>query len=373
MMRARPRPRALAIRRLFAMLAVLSAMSSDVPAGALGASAAGVMPLVIDDQVLDSCGMIDRPERGATCALWYETAGNASDFGFANLERWDVPAGEDCANSGSSDRSDWIQAGYPDRLDLPAGAVSYLCVDTGHSSQTWSDLVDRLGTVASFPVNDCSAQLGTSGDTEPCPAAPDKYAITGFGRFRFEAVYKGDDPAAIGTPGDGLPGSGTPGACGERASDPNALCLVLEAVTPRHMPDAHIAPPHPQPFVGDDVYGDDGAGQQVSVSLAPGQKMSLRLKIENDGRFNDRFRIDGPGSGSRLTLRYWAKGVAVTAQVAEGVFTTPNHVAGTSSIVRVILWMSPDADGRFERTLVFRAFSVARPRAVDSVSTIVSA
>ena len=355
------------------MLVVLMALLPGVPAAGLGASAVGSMPLVIDDQALDSCGMIERPEQGVTCALWYDAGDlTVSDLGFANLEMWNVPTGEVCHASGSSDRSDWIQAGYPDRLDL-AGDVSYLCVDTGHSSLSWSDLTTRLGTVASFPVNDCSAQLGTSGDTEPCPAAPTKYAIKGFERFRFVAVYRGNDPVAIGTPGDGSGGSATAGVCGERVPDPSDLCLVLKAVTPRYMPDAQIAPPHPQSFVGADVYGDDAGGQHLPVSLAPGEKVSLRLKIENDGRLADQFRIDGEGSGSRLMVRYRADGVDITAQVVHGVFTTPNQASGSSSVVRVILSVRPDAAGGLERTLAFSMFSVARPRAVDAVAAFVSA
>ena len=76
-----------------------------------------------------------------------------------------------------------------------------MCNDTGHSTSNWEDLVDRESNpIAVFPVNDCEGQL-KDGNVSPCPSTPDKYDIIGFTRLKIVAVYEGDDPAAIGTPG----------------------------------------------------------------------------------------------------------------------------------------------------------------------------
>jgi hypothetical protein len=83
----------------------------------------------------------------------------------------------------------------------PGTAPTYVCVDTGHSTTNWDTLYSQLGQVKMFPVNDCDGQLDQSGNVAPCPSTPDKYDIIGFTRLLIHEVYKGNDPAAIGTPG----------------------------------------------------------------------------------------------------------------------------------------------------------------------------
>jgi hypothetical protein len=103
----------------------------------------------------------DGIEIGDTCAFWYDnkdTMGSAN-WGFMNLDQWNVPPGENCSNAGSSSRSDWIANGYPDLRSLngapPGSAPTYVCNDTGHSTRDWSDLFDQKGQIKMFPVNDC--------------------------------------------------------------------------------------------------------------------------------------------------------------------------------------------------------------------------
>jgi hypothetical protein len=44
--------------------------------------------------------------------------------------------------------------------------------------------------------------VSSTGSLVPCGSGtPDKFAIVGFARFRFEMVIRGNDPLAIGTPG----------------------------------------------------------------------------------------------------------------------------------------------------------------------------
>jgi hypothetical protein len=72
----------------------------------------------------------------------------------------------------------------------------------GHATTNWQDLVDVLGDTRFFPVNDCGRQVSSDGSLVPCGSGtPDKFAIVGFVRLRFDSVYRGDDPAAIGSPG----------------------------------------------------------------------------------------------------------------------------------------------------------------------------
>ena len=77
-----------------------------------------------------------------------------------------------------------------------------MCSAVGHAADNWQDFVDVLGDTRFFPVNDCGRQVSSTGSLVPCGAGtPDKFAIIGFARFRFDAAIKGNDPLAIGTPG----------------------------------------------------------------------------------------------------------------------------------------------------------------------------
>ena len=177
---------------------------------AWGPTAGGsAVPIVLDSGYLQGvCKVPDGIAIDDTCAFWYNngdsTLGDAT-WGFMNLDQWNVSPGENCHNVGASDRRDWIINNYPDLLTLngtPPGTVpTYVCVDTGHSSDNWSTLYSQRGKMKLFPVNDCGGQLDKSGITAPCPATPDKYDIIGFTRLLISDVYKGNDPAAIGSPG----------------------------------------------------------------------------------------------------------------------------------------------------------------------------
>jgi hypothetical protein len=178
---------------------------------AWGPSGSGqAVPIVVESGYLQgTCHIPDGVTEGDTCALWYNNNDPLGDanWGFMNLDQWNVSPTENCSNAGSSDRGDWILNDYQDPLVLngdPVGTeATYVCNDTGHTTRDWADLVERMDAndVVLFPVNDCAGQLDKSGNVSPCPSTPDKYDIIGFTRLRLTGVYKGNDPAAIGSPG----------------------------------------------------------------------------------------------------------------------------------------------------------------------------
>jgi Flp pilus assembly protein TadG len=183
-----------------------------VATAAWGPAAGGyAVPIVLESGFLQgTCEIPDGVTIGDTCAMYYnngdETLGDAN-WGFMNLEQWNVDAGENCHSAGSSARGDWILNDFGDPLVLngspPGSEPTYVCNDTGHSTRNWQDLVDRMeiNSIVLFPVNDCEGQLDKSGSVSPCPSTPDKYDIIGFTKLKLVEVYKGDDPEAIGTEG----------------------------------------------------------------------------------------------------------------------------------------------------------------------------
>lgn len=166
--------------------------------GSSGASN-NVVPIMLQMQQLQgNCRFPDVAE-GETCAFWNDNQldelGNAQ-WGFLNLDQWDVPAGENCSSAGASSRSGWIESGYPDLLSLNYPDPTYVCADSGHANSVWSTLRGEVGETLIFPVNDQSTQL-----PGPPPTTPDKSNIIGYASLELVAVYDGDQEEAIGTPG----------------------------------------------------------------------------------------------------------------------------------------------------------------------------
>ena len=194
-------------------------VGATVPAIALVKESRRPVPIVLDRSQFQ--GPCDPRVSGTSCAFWYNNGSFAigdANWNFLNLDQWNVRRRHTCApDGGASVRSDYILHGYPDRLGLRAHHATYVCSSTGKATDNWLDFVDSLGDTRFFPVNDCDHQVSSTGAVVPCgTGTPDKFAIVGFARFRFEEVYKGNDPAAIGSPG-------TPAQAGSCGWDPLGL------------------------------------------------------------------------------------------------------------------------------------------------------
>ena len=122
-----------------------------------------------------------------------------------------------CKTADPSAISDYILHSYPDRLFIRTHNPTYACSYTGTATDYWQELVDIRGDSRLFAVNDCNKQVSSAGKIVPCgTGTPDKFAIIGFTRFSVGKVLRGDDPAAIGTPG-------TPAQGGTCSSQPLGL------------------------------------------------------------------------------------------------------------------------------------------------------
>ena len=170
---------------------------------AWGALASGnPLPIVLEaGQLQGPCKIPDPSSVGQECAFWYNNNDlGSSQWGFMNLDQWNVSTNASCPNagSGSNGRGGWIVSGYPTQLPLngtpPGTSPTYVCADSGHSQNDWMTLASQEGQIKLFPVNDCAGQIPA------CPTSkPDKYDIIGFSSLLVEHVYKGNDPSAIGS------------------------------------------------------------------------------------------------------------------------------------------------------------------------------
>jgi hypothetical protein len=149
---------------------------------------------------------------GTTCNFWYANGSAAigdANWSFVNLDSWGINRRGQCPSApGSAALGDEILDRYPLKLGLDK-RPTYACSVHGHASSNFQDLADIVGQHRLFPVNDCSQQVDAEGHLLPCgTGTPDKFAIVSYRRFIVAGVIKGNDPAAIGTPGTPS-GSGT--------------------------------------------------------------------------------------------------------------------------------------------------------------------
>jgi hypothetical protein len=321
------------------------------------------VPVVLDGGTLNGPCALASAQDGDTCAFWFASGDGSSQFGYANLDLWNVASDAVCSNAGSGSRSGWIANGYQDLRTVNTTAAgswpTYVCYDTGHTTSDWMDLSNEIGKVKIFPVNDCAGQVDAGGVPAPCPAIPDKFDVTGFVPLLIHAVYKGNDPIAIGTVG------GSPGACGIHTSDPNAICLVLEVVDP--IPDAAIGVAKDGPFRGNDVYGTDGAGQTRRRTIEGGTTDSFFIPLQDDVMPDETLVVSGGGSGRNLGIRYFLAGTEVTSSVTGGGLVLTTVPAGAALTLRMSVTVRSGARAGRERTIKVRAVSDFDAGAIDVV------
>jgi Putative Flp pilus-assembly TadE/G-like len=162
--------------------------SDDVAAEATaawgGVGAANPLPIVLNLATFQGDCDIPNVAKGTICHLWYDNDRfDGSNFGFLNLEQWNVSAGTGCHSAGSSQREDWITNDWGgDPLELNYPSPTYVCTDSGLSSSNWSSLEGRIGDILTFPVNDQATQIMNS------RSQIDKYNIIGFAQMKLTDV-----------------------------------------------------------------------------------------------------------------------------------------------------------------------------------------
>jgi putative Flp pilus-assembly TadE/G-like protein len=190
--------------------------SEDVAAEATAAwapsGAANPLPIVLNLATFQGDCEIPNIAKGTKCYLWYDNDRfDGSNFGFLNLEQWDVDSGAHCSNAGTDQRRDWILGDWDgDPLPIHFPEPTYVCTDSGISSSSWATLEDRIGDDLTFPINRTSGQLmGNGGQIE-------KYDIIGFATMNLTAILTVQQAQAGG------------GGCSVTRNFPNASPVTLD-------------------------------------------------------------------------------------------------------------------------------------------------
>ncbi|MBI4261200.1 MAG: hypothetical protein HY658_11605 [Actinobacteria bacterium] len=202
-------------------------------ARAIWGPAGGTSPVPIEFAIDPATGVFPCAYQalGTQCSYWFDNSADhdladSSNWGFMNLGAWGVSAEASCPNAGSSDRREWITGGALSNVVLTR-IPTLVCVDSGHSTSNWfAALADQIGRIKHFPINDPSSMVTTSGK--------EKYAIVGFAALQVEEVLKGNDPAAVGVPGQG-------GSCSTSHDFAPLSTLDLDAVSGGGCPGGTVA------------------------------------------------------------------------------------------------------------------------------------
>lgn len=194
-----------------------------------------------------------------------------------------------------------------------------------------------------------------------------------------------DDPGGSGlAPTDGCVGPVLPGeridtmALGEQqfsvtATDNagNTTTVKGTYTVVRNRPDAHIRRAIAARFAGDGVYSPNGAGQTRAARVGPGGQAVFFVRVQNDGEVVNGFRVRGPRSDMRWTVRYFAGTRDVTAAVTAGTYRVDDLAPGGTRILRVVVRPTPRADRGDRHDVTVRLSARTQPGVADTVRAVV--
>jgi hypothetical protein len=160
------------------------------------------MPIQLDPQLTADCVFEDPNDRGTfkppgpcPTGYWYNNQDlTNSGWGLMNLGTWSATPNSNCSNAGANQIGNWINQTSLADVQFTSTPM-YVCTDDGSRTVNWmAHLEAQIGKIVMFPVNDPAQMI-----LEPPSRA--QYAIIALAPMKIEAVYRGNDPEAIGTPG----------------------------------------------------------------------------------------------------------------------------------------------------------------------------
>lgn len=123
-----------------------------------------------------------------------------------------------------------------------------------------------------------------------------------------------------------------------------------------------------QAFVGNDVYGGDGRGQNVSVTVRRGQAVLVSVRVQNEGERPDRLRLLGAATNGAFTVAYAANHADITGPVGAGTFLTPVLAPGAGATIQMAVTPRSTTAVGVTRNLLVTATSDATATAKDAVA-----
>jgi len=147
---------------------------------------------------------------------------------------------------------------------------------------------------------------------------------------------------------------------------------TTESVTYRvgagaHQPDAWLKRAHGSAWKGQDRYGTDGSGQQITFTVRNGRTATARVRVQNDGTQVDDLVVRGSRNTHQFRLRYRSGGRDVTDAVRAGTFVLPAVEPGRSVSLTIEITAVASSLGSPEQAVRLTASSAAEPDHRDVV------
>jgi hypothetical protein len=88
------------------------------------------------------------------------------------------------------------------------------------------------------------------------------------------------------------------------------------------------------PFIGDNIYNDQGSNQTINSGAVLGSTVTFGISVQNDGlNESDRFYVQGGGSTSQYRVKYFVGTTDITAAVIAGTYRTPWLIPGAKKLI----------------------------------------
>lgn len=194
-----------------------------------------------------------------------------------------------------------------------------------------------------------------------------------------------DDPGGSGlAPGDGCVGSVADGApidtmaLGQQSfavtakdNAGNTTTVAGTYTVVRNRPDAHIRRATAPRFAGDGVYGADGFGQTQLARIGARGEAVFIVRVQNDGEARSSFRVRGPRSDAKWTVRYLDGPRNVTGAVTAGTHTVDGLAPGRTALLRVVVRPTSRARRGDLRDLMVTVSARTQPGVADTVRAVI--
>jgi len=113
-----------------------------------------------------------------------------------------------------------------------------------------------------------------------------------------------------------------------------------------YRPDGSIKIAGASTYLGNNVYSTIGTHQTTTATRRRGGKVTVVIRVQNDGTSTDSFRLKGPGGSSAFGVHYYAGLTGsqdITAAVTAGTYRLSNLAPGATRVIRLVVTVRSSA------------------------------
>ncbi len=125
-------------------------------------------------------------------------------------------------------------------------------------------------------------------------------------------------------------------------------------------------------YIGNNIYNLTAVNQTRRTTANRGQTKTFVIKDQNDGNAPDAFKLSGPGSSSRFTVKYLVAGIDRTAGVVAGTYSTGSLAPGAAKRISLKITVRNSAPSGASKAVLVTAKSTHNANRKDAVKAKVT-